>query len=406
MSLAGSSNASWTTRDLPPGYTWLAANALERNIFFEPAILTAALQHLAPDALSLCVASDPDSGLALAAMPLRRTPRRYGPLPTPVPLAVWHHPYSMVGTPLVSPEFPEQALAALLARAGRIDGGPSVLLMPMVRDDGPLWPLLLQVLKDTHRRYHVLATHDRAGLHITHAHDVAQATLASVGTKKSAQSIRASRKKAAALGTLHHGVARQGEELMVALDAFLALEASGWKGKRGTALASIGHDAFARQAVLALAQQGQVRIDITRIGDTPIAGTLSIRSGPPETPLWMPWKTAFDERFMACAPGVMTLANLTEDLLVQAHAHGTPMLLDSLAGSDSQIGNRLWRQRWLFHDLIIDLKPGGSAAFGPIILAEKARQSAFLAAKAARRAVKNATASAKARKPDKTSQPG
>ena len=370
---------------LPYGYPQLAEKVIERNVFFEPQMLTPALKHLAPDDVLLCTAADPETGIALAAMPVARAQGRYGLVPTPVPLTVWHHPYSMVGTPLISTDEPDRALQKLLAKTLDRRDGPPVLLMSMVRVDGPFWPRLQDVLKTTDRRYRVLENYQRAGLNVTDPKDV---TLRKLIGKKSAQSIRASRRKLQERGTLDHKTATRPADVEVALEHFLALEAGGWKGRTGTALSSMGHDGFARDTVRALAETGRSRVDVMTLDGTPVAATLSICAGSEKAPLWMPWKTAYDEAHADAAPGSVALHDLTEALLTQSAEADTPFLLDSLAGPESVIANRLWRHPWSFVDVIIDLKPGGSAAFRPIIMAETARRSAYLTAKAARHAIR------------------
>jgi hypothetical protein len=392
--------ANADTPDLPRGYAWLAANAVERNLFFEPAMIEPALHHLAPEGVDLCVATDAEFAIPRAAMPVVRTRGRYGPVPTPVPLEVWHHPYSMVGTPLVSPEEPEKALEALFAKAARRQDGPPVLLMQKVLADGPVWPLIQKVIEASGRRLHVLQSTPRAGVRLQDD-DVANATLRKLIGKKSAQSINASRRKLGDHGALSHTTAAVLDEIDDALDKFLALEAAGWKGRGGTALGTLGHDGFARQTVLALAADGRALVDLTLLAadghaSHPIAGTVSIRAGSNEAPIWMPWKTAFDETFIDAGPGALTLADLTDRLLQEAQAQRQPLLLDSLASPESVIARRLWRDQWTLVDVMIDLKPGGSGAFGPILLAEKARKSAFVAGKAARSAIKRAAKQAQA----------
>ncbi|MFN3170316.1 MAG: GNAT family N-acetyltransferase [Hyphomicrobiales bacterium] len=386
--------------DLPVGYDWLASNAVERNIFFEPQIMEPALRHLAPDGVDLCMATDPQDAIPRAAIPLCRAQRRYGPVPTPVPLTVWHHPYSMLATPLVSPEDPAGALEALLAKAARRQDGPPVLLMQKMLTDGPVWQLLQQVIETSGRRLHVLESTPRAGLKLD-GEATKAATLRTILGGKSTQSIKASRRKLGAHGELSHTKAISPEEVANALEIFLALEAGGWKGRSGTALISIGHDGFARQMAENLASGGRARIDLTMLHETDtnpraIAGTFSIKAGSEDAPIWMPWKTAYDEAFVRAGPGALTLADLTERLLQEAKDAEQPFRIDSLADPESLLAHRLWHDHWTLVDVLIDLKPGGSAAFGPILMAEKARKSAYVAGKAARAAIKRAAKRAQA----------
>ncbi|MEO0383438.1 MAG: GNAT family N-acetyltransferase [Pseudomonadota bacterium] len=389
-----------TSPDLPVGYDWLASNAVERNIFFEPQIIEPALRHLAPDGVDLCMATDPQDAIPRAAIPVCRAQGRYGPVPTPVPLAAWHHPYSMVATPLVSPEDPAGALEALLAKAARRQDGPPVLLIQKMLTDGPVWPLLQQVIETSGRRLHILQTTQRAGLKLD-AEAAKAATLRTILGGKSTQSIKASRRKLGEYGALSHTTATSPDEVSNTLATFLALEAGGWKGRNGTALTSLGHDGFAREMAENLAREGRVRIDLSMLHEADknpraIAGTFSIKAGTEEAPIWMPWKTAYDEAFERAGPGALTLADLTKRLLQEAKEAEQPLMLDSLAAPESVIAHRLWRDHWTLADVLIDLKPGGSGAFGPILMAEKARKSAYVAGKAARAAIKRAAKRAQA----------
>ncbi|MFK7791278.1 MAG: GNAT family N-acetyltransferase [Devosiaceae bacterium] len=372
---------------LPYGYDWLAQNAVESNIFYEPAFLVAGLQHLADESVEMCVAREPESAIPLAAIPLRRARRRYGPLPTPVPLVAWLHPYAMACTPLVSPEAPVQALQKLLEKAASRRDGPQVLLLPLMRTDGPVWPLLLQALTNTNRRHALLQTHSRAGVNQPRS---AEITLRSLTGKKSCRSINRSREKLSAIGAVSHRTVTQPPDLSAALQTFLALEAFGWKGQKGTALQTAGHDRFAAQAVEALAAGNRARIDITYLDDVAIAATVSLRDGTDCAPRWMPWKTAYDERYANYGAGSLSLAQLTETLLSEAQNNDAPFVLDSLADEGSVIANRLWRQRWQLADVLIDLVPGGSSAYRAIAMAERTRKRAYDAARAARELVRNA----------------
>lgn len=379
---------------LPTGYAQLADKALSPNIFFEPAMLQPALQHLAPPGVSVVTATAQQNGQPIAALPVWRPTRRYGPLPGPLPLAAWHHPYSLDGTPLAASDAPETALEALFERLARRTDGPPVLLINMMRTDGPLWPVMRDLIAASGRRMQIIRQVARAGVKLPQE-AVNTATLRSLTSKNSVQSVNKSRRKLATMGEVTHQIARRPDELAAALDIFLALEAGGWKGNRGTALATIGHDGFARQALRNLAASGRARIDLTmleRPGEDPqaIAGTAILRAGTATEPVWMPWKTAYDEAYTDCAPGTLTLADLTSHLLDEAKDTGSPFLLDSLAAEDSVIAKRLWRERWTLVDVIIDLKPGGSASFSPLVMAEKARQSAYTAGKSARAALRRA----------------
>ena len=90
---------------------------------------------------------------------------------------------------------------------------------------------------------------------------------------------------------------------------FLDLEASGWKGKEGTAI-KLNQDlvAFYSSLVHRLAERGWLEWHFLIIEGKPTAGHLAVRMGRRLTLL----KIAYDETYSECAPGNMLLYNLIE----------------------------------------------------------------------------------------------
>ena len=79
-------------------------------------------------------------------------------------------------------------------------------------------------------------------------------------------------------------------------EEFLALEARGRKGRRGTALASsVATAAFARDVVFNRSERGTVRIASIRVGERPVAIVVSFVAGATA----YAWRIAYDEDFAA-----------------------------------------------------------------------------------------------------------
>ncbi|MBV6657260.1 MAG: GNAT family N-acetyltransferase [Devosiaceae bacterium] len=362
---------AWAPATAPvDGDRHLGANALEPNIFFEPAVLEPALALLAPRAVTRTTSLDGAGSLAAMA-PMVRLRGRYGPLPVPVPLGTWLHDYSPLGTPLVSAGDAEAALGQLLADVAAAHPGPPVVLLQMVAKDGPFWQLLLGHLSKQGLRATVIDETDRAGLRLA---TPVPATLRSLISKRSAHSIRTARKRLRRRGEPGFESAQSLSELSAALDTFLALEAAGWKGAHGTALQTIGHDGFFRTAVMNLGAERRARIDATTLDGSVVASTVWIRNADEQRTIWMPWKTTYDEAYRNAAPGSINLYDATEALLAEAARAQTALRIDSLAATDSVIAARLWQHRRHFCDILIDLDPAGSAAFSAIALAERTRK--------------------------------
>jgi hypothetical protein len=94
------------------------------------------------------------------------------------------------------------------------------------------------------------------------------------------------------------------------LEAFLALEASGWKGRASTALASRpASAAFAREALLAA--DCDVRFDELTFAGAPIAMNLNLR----DRGALFSIKSAYDEAHAKRSPGVVLDGALTEAIL-------------------------------------------------------------------------------------------
>lgn len=136
------------------------------------------------------------------------------------------------------------------------------------------------------------------------------------------------RERLAALGAMAHRSATGGPELPLAVERFLALERAGWKGARGTALASRASTAaLARAAFAAADGPVSVRADLLVLDDAPVAISLALLAGGTAYLL----KTAYDERFRAYAPGL-----LLEDEIIRAfYATGFAERLDSASDANS-----------------------------------------------------------------------
>ncbi len=79
-----------------------------------------------------------------------------------------------------------------------------------------------------------------------------------------------------------------------ALERLLALEAAGWKGRGGTALASnSAHASFFREATGAAARRGAAQVWVLEAGDTTVAALCAVVDGRGAFHL----KTAYDERY-------------------------------------------------------------------------------------------------------------
>ncbi len=154
------------------------------------------------------------------------------------------------------------------------------------------------------------------------------------------------------------------------------LEASGWKGLAGTAIAGDpALKAFVQGAVTALAAEGKARVDRLLLDGTAIAATITLTSG---DTAWC-WKIAYNEGLARSSPGVQLICDLTDRLL----AGPEPRRVNSCAAAGHPMIDHVWRERLALSDRLIELRPSAM----PFALAcgiETARRGAIAAAKALR----------------------
>ena len=118
--------------------------------------------------------------------------------------------------------------------------------------------------------------------------------------------LRRARRRAQQIGPVTvEVVSPDAENLNSLLDEFFHVEAASWKGREGTALAvdelrGRFFRCYARYACCA----GTLRLCVLRIGGRPAAAQFAIESG---DRFWL-LKIGYDERFAACSPGVLLIA--------------------------------------------------------------------------------------------------
>jgi hypothetical protein len=224
--------------------------------------------------------------------------------------------------------------------------GARALLLREVSLDGATMKAFNAVLGKG-LRARILQWHLRASLDATR--DADELLHEAVSGKK-LKELRRQRHRLAEHGQVRFDVARSKQAVEAALETFLTLEASGWKGQRGTALAQVEGDvAFIRRAMPALAETRNCEIVTLRAGDTPVASGIVLRH---QTRAFY-FKIGVDERFAKFSPGVQLTLDLTRHLC----ADPTIASADSTASPDHPMINPIWRGRFAIGDVLIALRP-------------------------------------------------
>jgi CelD/BcsL family acetyltransferase involved in cellulose biosynthesis len=289
----------------------------------------------------------------------------------PLPALVSAHPYGTLCSPPLDHAMAVDAAATLMQAARQ--SGARALVLREVALDGAAMKTFNTVLRGEGLRRRVLQWHLRASLDATVDADVLLHD--ALGAKK-LKELRRQRHRLAEHGAATFEVARSPQEVATALETFLTLEAGGWKGARGTALAQIeGDAAFIRRATATLAATGNCEIVILRAGETPVACGIVLRH---QSRAFF-FKLGVDERFAKFSPGVQLTLDLTRHLCADPAITSA----DSTASPDHPMINPIWRGRFAIGDVLIPL-----ATHDPVVTAIHAALVARnLAREAARAAV-------------------
>jgi CelD/BcsL family acetyltransferase involved in cellulose biosynthesis len=331
----------------------LASHALEPNPLYEPWMLQPALQaRVAKDVCCALVwtgdARSPAAGRQLSGLfPLQRLPRFKG-LPVTV-LSSWRHPSWPLGTPLIRKETAHQCLEALLdwVRAG----GERTSLVEFARIpcDGAFHGALADVLRHHDSIAVTTASFTRALLRKGsdgESHPVAALS------RQSRKSLRRKERRLSERGAVSHVVLHAEDDVGRWIDDFLRLEASGWKGRRGSALACRGEDRrFAAEVLAGAFRRGRLQIVGLDFEGRPIARCCNLLAGQGS----YAYRCAYDEDFAHFSPGVMAEV----DTIRAFYALPGVQWMDSVTSPDNATLNRLWNDRRTMQTVLVGLGAWG-----------------------------------------------
>ncbi len=311
-------------RDLA-GWRELADRAAEPNPFFDPDFVLPAARRLGEwDEVALIRVLDGEDWIA--CLPVRHY-RRWHRLPLPR-LATWLHIYCLLGTPLVAAGRESESVEAILAEM-RAAKGTAFAGIEWVSADGALADALGEAAPEAipFDRF------TRATLIRRPSGDYLEGH---VKSKDRRDFRRRARLLAEELGEEPQLVDRTMEP--AAIDTFLELEASGWKGREGTALASIpGHAELMHETARTFADRGAFSLVFLEAAGKAIAARCSFVAGGVD----FCFKIAYDEDFRRFSPG----RELELRWIDRFHADKSLEWLDSCTDPRNDLYNRLWPDR-------------------------------------------------------------
>ena len=339
----------------------LATRALEPNIFFEPAFALAAAQHLSeagqPSFVFVFETRSNAPERLLGVFPFTRSRLDLG---APM-LRIWQHAYNPIGVPLIDASMAEATIEALF---DHMEETPCLTLrLPNLSEDGPVMRALRSVVARRSGQMIVLRRQIRAVLTSgPHPDDYLETHWRS----KKLKELRRLRRKLEAFGPVAFRTAKTPSEANEALERFFALEASGWKGRSGTALIQdAGRATFVRSMLRDLSLSGKIRVDGLYAGDALVAGAISLVSG--GTVAF--WKIAYDETFARYSPGVLLTQDLTRAFLGDASIEK----VDSCAMQDHPMIDHLWHERFSIVDCLVSVSMKPRLVFHLAAMRETAR---------------------------------
>lgn len=342
-----------------PEWDTLALDADEPNPFFESWYLLPSLRALPADHVRILAYEE--DGMLRGVMPVLRSSLYYGwPFPH---MGNWLHSNCFLGAPLVAKGREAPFWRAVLNWADHASGRALFFHLRGMPLSGPVHAALLGVADMDGRRIEVVKCEQRAMLQ---SDLTASAYWEQSLSGKKRKELRRQANRFAELGEVRFMRQASKDGLDQWANDFLDLEARGWKGKAGSALAcSPATATLFRDALAGAASRGKLERLTLSLDTKPIAMLASFLTPPGA----FSYKTAFDEDYARFSPGVL----LQQENLAVLDSPDVAWS-DSCASADHPMIDHIWRERRAIGRLSIAI--GGSLrrkAFGRVVSAELAR---------------------------------
>lgn len=341
----------------------LAAHTIEPNVFYESWMLLPALATLGGDAqlsFVLIYATGPSNEgskpILCGFFPIQRH-ARYRGLPVSY-TSFWKYKYCVLCTPLVRAEYASDCLAAFFDWLGRAPETGALLNIEYVAGDGLFQQLVTDYFNQSRNLLVVEERLNRALLERAGSGPAAsEAYISSALSGKRRKELRRQEKLLREQGQLEF-VELQAASLAETerwLGHFLQLEAQGWKGAEGSAIAAHpAHKEFFLQCARAAAERGQLMFLALQLDGKPIAMKCNLLSGSGS----FAFKIAFDEAYANYSPGAqLELENIRR--VHEAPERAQLEWMDSCATTKHFMINRLWLSRRTIKTMLAATGKGG-----------------------------------------------
>jgi CelD/BcsL family acetyltransferase involved in cellulose biosynthesis len=326
----------------------LAADAVEPNPFYEPWMVLPALEAFGAAHIAFVCVHRRDGKLA-ALVPLQRAHSHRG-MPART-LRSWRHRHCLLTVPLVRAGC---ALEALQAFFGAMRCQAAVLDFAYLPAEGAFHHALVDAIS---RNDLICAPAEGYTRALMRRANNADAYVKNVLSAETRRELRRQEKRLAALGRVQHRVLEPGDDVSRWIGEFLDLEASGWKGRRGSALACTAQNhRFAVEVFTRGFERGRLVMVGVDLNGKPIARYSAFTGGAGA----FAFKTAYDEGLRRLAPGL--LAEI--DMLRALHAVPGLQWADSYTAPENSSITRFWKARRVVQRVAL-----ATNAWGELVLA-------------------------------------
>ncbi len=319
------------------GLRQLSTESIEANPFYEPWLLVPAIRHLMDSVPKLQLILIYKSNILCAFLPFLEQ-RSYRGLPTRTLIALRHN-YFALTNPLLHHRWGQQALEYFLTRWLAENKKFGLVVFPMLATDGSFHGILYQTAFAGDLLTHVDRRFTRGLYRCSVSNKVFQPL-----SGRFRKHTRRAMEKLESMGTVTYcELNRENAEQW--LEEFLELEKSGWKGRKGSALAS---SPASRQFFLDCARNGVANGVFTgsalRLDGRMIAARTLVSSQDGS----FLFKIAYDEEFASFSPGTL--------LEIRAMQEGLPPTIrwiDAATMPTSNVYQRLWTETRTIETVLI-----------------------------------------------------
>ena len=326
----------------------LCRDALERNLFYEAWMLLPAIEAFGEGLdlrFVLVYAEDRNDMSAPPVLcglfPLERK-MRYKGLPVHS-FVLWRHLHCFLCTPPVRAGLERECLAAFFDWLRDAPGGAALMEFSWINTDGPFYELLARFLNETGKTSFVSDRFTRA---FYRPGADADSYLTQAISKEHRRDYRRRQNRLSEKGRLEYVALERGADVEEWLEMFLTLEASGWKGREGSAFRSnAAGQRFFIKAMTEAFNRGLLMMLAIKLDGGFVALKCNLIAGRGS----FAFKIAYDEAYARFSPGVLLeLENIRM-------LHGQPGVewMDSCAEPSHFMMNRLWTERRDIIDLVV-----------------------------------------------------